>query len=98
VNYAEQLEHEAYHLARKRLIHTLSGTPNEDRLDGYLARLDSIHATNMELAADWTPPATIPGRMVPPYRPEHISGDFVAAKASSIVAEATTEEQTNARD
>lgn len=53
MNYAEALESEAYVLAKRRLIRQAEGTNRQDRLDGWLARLDVIHARNMELAAQW---------------------------------------------
>jgi len=65
LNYAEQLEHEAYHLSRKRLIAEAERLGGDDRLDGWLARLDLIHAEAMEAAHNWSPPKTAPGRMAP---------------------------------
>jgi len=90
VNYAEQLEEEAYRLARRKLVRALEGTQHEDRLDGYLARLDIIHAEAMRAAAAWNPPKT----KLPPLTATNVSSDVVIPAALARVAEAQSEEPT----
>jgi|GEM_PF-5354157 len=84
-NYAEQLEAEAYALSRKKLIRLAERFGGDDRLDGWLARLDLIHIRNMDLAREWAPP---PHRSGPPLVATNVSDSVVTGTAIGLVSEA----------
>lgn len=91
LNYAEQLEEDAYQAARKRLIRAAEGTRSEDRLDGWLARLELIHRTNMGLAHQWSQPAAPVGRMQKPLDGTDVTSVAVNTIAKERAAEAQEE-------
>lgn len=84
MNYAEQLETEAYSIARRRLIRAAEKLGHQDRLDGWLARLDIIHAQAMDAAKSWAPPKT----KLPPLTAENVSSATAIPLGYSLAAEA----------
>ena len=91
MNYAEQLEHEAYHLARERLTLALKGTKDEGRLPAVLAHLDSIHADAMKAAAEWVQPRRPSARANPPLTADFVTKAAVVPLSRSLQAQAENE-------
>jgi hypothetical protein len=92
MNYAEALEHEAFHLARNRLTSDAERlSVPKDELASVLTQLDLIHARNMELAAEWVQPRRSSVRANPPLTEDFVTKAAVVPLSRNLEAEARAE-------